>query len=203
MKQFSFVFLACASLALISPVASEAQDPTVDTGGGLSRNFGSKGDLAISSDAALEIAHYTPGDVTRILLSPAVDWFVIENLSIGAFISWTYVTAGDADSNHFAIGPRVGYNIPLSDRVSIWPKLGFSFSTTSVSTEQGATDADTTLVETEGNDGVALNIFVPFMFFPAQHFFAGFGPFLDTDLSGDNKVTSFGGRLTIGGWFQP
>ena len=202
MKQISFVVLACAGIALSIPSVSEAQDPTVDTGGGPSRNFGSKGDLAISSDAALEIAHYSPGDVTRITLSPAVDWFVIENLSIGAFVSWTYITAGDSDSNRFGIGPRVGYNIPLSDRVSIWPKVGFSFSTTSVNEEEGATDSGT-LIDSQGNDGIALNVFIPFMFYPATHFFAGFGPFLDTDLSGDNKVTSFGGRLTIGGWFTP
>ncbi|HKP56906.1 MAG TPA: hypothetical protein VJV78_09300 [Polyangiales bacterium] len=202
MKQFSFLFLACAGIALSNPLVSKAQDPTVDTGGGPSRNFGAKGDLAISSDAALEIAHYSPGDVTRILLSPAVDWFVIKNLSIGAFISWTYITAGESDSNRFAIGPRVGYNIPLSDLVSIWPKVGFSFSTTSVSSEAGETD-EGVLLEEQGNDGVALNIFVPIMFYPATHFFAGFGPFLDTDLSGDNKVTSFGGRLTLGGWFTP
>jgi hypothetical protein len=33
-----------------------------------------------------------------------------------------------------------------------------------------------------------------------QHFFAGFGPFLDTDLSGDARATAFGGKLTLGGW---
>lgn len=203
MKKISFVFLACAGIALSNPLVTRAQDPTVDTGGGPSRNFGSKGDLAISSDAGLEIAYFTPGDVTRILISPAVDWFVIENLSLGAFISWTYTTAGDSESNRFAIGPRVGYNIPLSDLVSIWPKLGFSFSTTSISAEDDTADEDTVIVNNQGNDGIALNIFAPIMFFPATHFFAGFGPFLDTDLSGDDKVTSFGGRLTIGGWFTP
>jgi hypothetical protein len=38
------------------------------------------------------------------------------------------------------------------------------------------------------------------MFHPVQHFFAGFGPFLDTDLSGDARATVFGGKLTLGGW---
>jgi hypothetical protein len=50
------------------------------------------------------------------------------------------------------------------------------------------------------NNGIALNIFVPVMMHPATHFFVGFGPFLDSDLSGDNRVTSYGLRLTIGGW---
>jgi hypothetical protein len=38
------------------------------------------------------------------------------------------------------------------------------------------------------------------MLHPAPHFFAGFGPFLDVDLSGDNRATTWGARLTLGGW---
>lgn len=37
---------------------------------------------------------------------------------------------------------------------------------------------------------------------PARHFFAGFGPFLDVDLSGDNRVTMLGAKLTLGGWLD-
>ena len=37
----------------------------------------------------------------------------------------------------------------------------------------------------------------------ATQFFAGFGPALDTDLSGHNKETTIAARLTIGGWFGP
>jgi hypothetical protein len=36
----------------------------------------------------------------------------------------------------------------------------------------------------------------------APHFFAGFGPFLDADLTGDNKATVIGGKLTLGGWLD-
>jgi hypothetical protein len=38
------------------------------------------------------------------------------------------------------------------------------------------------------------------MFHPAQHFFLGFGPAFDLDLSGDSKATTIAARLTIGGW---
>ena len=53
---------------------------------------------------------------------------------------------------------------------------------------------------TTSNTALALNLFVPVMFHPVEHFFLGFGPALDTDLSGDAKVTTFAGRLTLGGW---
>jgi hypothetical protein len=193
MKKFSFVFLACAGIALGNPFASEAQSPVEDTGRGPSHLFGDQGQLAISSDASFTIEYRSPGDVSSITLAPAVDYFVIDRVSIGGFIGWSYITADDAHSSRFAIGPRVGYNLTLSDMVSIWPKIGFSFATTD-------NDDDATDLEFEGNDGIALNLFVPIMFHPAEHFFAGFGPFLDVDLSGDNKVTVVGGKLTIGGW---
>jgi hypothetical protein len=38
------------------------------------------------------------------------------------------------------------------------------------------------------------------MLHPATHFFIGFGPALDADISGDVKSTTIAGRLTIGGW---
>jgi hypothetical protein len=198
-KQFSFVFFACAGIVLGSPLSSEAQSAVEDTGHGPSHQFGDQGQLAISSDAAFTIEYRSPGDVSTITLAPAVDYFVMDRFSVGGFLSWSYITSGDSDSSRFAIGPRVGYNFTLSDLVSLWPKVGFSFATTTNSTKDDADD-DTSVSFTQGNDGIALNLFVPFMFHPAQHFFAGFGPFLDVDLSGDNKVTVVGGKLTLGGW---
>jgi hypothetical protein len=49
-------------------------------------------------------------------------------------------------------------------------------------------------------NNLALNLFVPLMLHPAPHFFLGFGPALDVDLTGDTKSTTIAGRLTIGGW---
>lgn len=189
---------ALLGLLIAVPATSFAQDLTADSGGGPSRNFGKKGELAISSDAALEISHTSPGDTTKITLQPAVDYFVIDNLSVGGFIGLDYTSFSNGSTTRFSIGPRVGYNLPLSDLISIWPKIGFSFATTSTSVDAG----DDVTVTASDNSGLALNLFVPFMIHPATHFFAGFGPFLDTDLSGDNKVTVFGLKLTLGGWFD-
>lgn len=202
MKTSGFGFLTVLTLVLGAPLAGSAQDRdlTADTGRGPSYRFGEESQLALSSDAALSIEHTSRGDTTSITLAPAVDYFVMENFSIGGFISFRYYTAGETDTTVFGIGPRVGYNLPLNDSVSIWPKVGFSFSSSSSSTEVGE-DEDVEISRSVGNDGIALNLFVPFMFHPAQHFFAGFGPFLDTDLSGDNRATVFGAKLTLGGWF--
>lgn len=195
MNRSTFKLLALAALLAGIPVTGFAQSMTEDTGHGPSHRFGETRQLAISSDAALSITHYSPGDTTEISLQPAVDYFVIPNLSVGGFIGLNYTTTETTTTVRFGVGPRVGYNLTLSDLVSIWPKVGFSFSTTN--TEFEGDDADT-----NDNTAIALNLFVPFMFHPATHFFAGFGPFLDTDLSGDDKVTAFGLKLTLGGWIE-
>jgi hypothetical protein len=165
--------------------------------------FGGKGQIAISSDAALAIERRSlsgvSGGTTAIHLAPAADFFVIDNLSIGGFVAFDYTKTGDSDSNRFSIGPRVGYNLPFSDLISIWPKVGFSFAHTSVTNSTSGPGGSTVSVSNTA-DAFALNLFAPIMLHPAPHFFAGFGPFLDTDLSGDTRATAFGARLTIGGW---
>ena len=197
-----FVVVASA-LALLSARSSRAQSVTENTRvTGPAEVFGAARQIAISSDAALTVQRRTISDVsggtTSIQLAPAGDYFVINNLSVGGFVGFDYTTSGENDSSRFAIGPRVGYNIPFSDLVSIWPKAGFSFAHTSSTVSQ--TVGSTTTSVTSSADAFALNLFAPIMFHPVQHFFAGFGPFLDADLSGDRRATVFGGRLTIGGW---
>lgn len=167
--------------------------------------FGMAKSLAISSDAALSIQNTSlsgvDGSTTTITLAPAVDYFVIQNLSVGGSVSFVYAAPpGDGHSTSFGVGPRVGYNIPFSDLISFWPKAGLSINHTNVSTTAQATPATPATSVSVSNTALALNLFVPVMFHPAPHFFAGFGPFLDADLSGDNKATTFGGKLTLGGW---
>src|SRR6478752_9798083 len=163
--------------------------------------FGDKAQLTISSDAGLEIASTSVSDIdgstTTITLRPAVDYFVANNFSVGGFIGLDYVKASGSHATTFAIGPRVGYNLAFSEKFTVWPKLGFSYSSTDVSTEV-STGPDTTTSTGASGSHLALNVFVPVMFHPVQHFFIGFGPALDTDLSGDARTTIIAGRLTIG-----
>lgn len=166
--------------------------------------FGLDGQLAISSDAGLSLSNTSisgqDGSATVLVLRPAVDYFVIDNLSIGGFLGVEYTSSPGGSSTVFGVGPRVGYNVPLSRSFSIWPKIGFSFASTS----QKADDVTVGEVTIEGDDetstSLALNAFVPVMFHPVEHFFLGLGPALDTDLTGDAKATTLAARLTLGGW---
>lgn len=167
--------------------------------------FGGKGQLAISSDAGLSISNTSisgvDGSSTQLVLRPAVDYFVIDYLSIGGFLGLEYNSAPGGSSTALSVGPRVGYNIPLSERFSFWPKVGFSFASTSQKQDAVRLPDGTTMSASDrSSTSVQLNLFAPLMFHPVQHFFLGFGPAFDLDLSGDNKATTIAARLTIGGW---
>jgi hypothetical protein len=167
-----------------------------DTPAGL---FSNRGHLAISSDTGLALENTSisgvDGSTTTLTLRPAVDWFVIDYLSIGGFLGLNYISAPGASATVFSIGPRVGYDFPFSGRLSIWPKAGLSLASTNVDGNgqlEGFGDGDNTALQ--------LNLFVPLMFHPVEHFFIGLGPAFDLDLTGDNKATTLAVRLTLGGW---
>jgi len=204
--------VAAAAVSLLTSATALAQDG--DDGEFVSRDnkgditmrddaagFGEKGQMAFSTDAALGFSRLT-GDnrqaTTTITIRPAMDYFVIENLSVGGVVGVDYVKSGDTRSTTFSLGPRVGYNFELSRLLSVWPKLGFSYAYSKQKTTVG--DGPAEISRTVDNNAIAINLFAPIMLHPAPHFFAGFGPFLDTDLNGDNRTTTWGFRLTLGGW---
>jgi hypothetical protein len=148
------------------------------------------------------------GSGTEFSIAPAADYFVIPNLSIGGNILFGILSpahgsgAGSGPGityTAFGIAPRVGYNVPITDMISIWPKLYFSYLTASGSNNTG------------GLNSAALGIFAPIMFVPATHFILGIGPNFSTQLGnnatqGNNstglpKLTQVGIQATIGGWF--
>jgi len=162
--------------------------------------FGTAKQFAISGDGSITISYTSlsgvSGSTTRYQIQPGADYFIIDNLSLGVFMGFAYTTEPSGHTLNFNIGPRVGYNIPFSKIFSVWPRVGFSYGSTSVKQDAvGSTPESTTT-----NNAFALNLSVPVLFHPGPHFFFGFGPALDQDLSGDNKATTISGRLTFGGW---
>lgn len=167
-----------------------------------SGRFGRNGQKAVSSDAGLSISNTSidgvDGSTTTLILRPAFDWFLMEDLSLGGFVGVEYNSSPGGDSSVISIGPRLGYNIPVGERLSVWPKVGFSLASTTLS-DEGVEGTDIGEDE-ESNTSIQLNLFAPVMFHPVQHFFIGVGPALDVDLSGDSKATTIAARLTLGGW---
>ncbi len=160
--------------------------------------FGVRGQIAVSSDEGVATSYSSTSGVStfKFTLRPAVDYFVIDNLSLGAVFGIDYRSdsAGSGKgSDHqtiYSIGPRVGYNISFKPLFSVWPRVGLSYAGVNQTLPFGADDHH-----------LQLNVSVPFMFHVLKHFFVGFGPALDVDLSGDSKTTTIAGRVTLGGWF--
>jgi len=169
--------------------------------------FGRKRQWAFSSDASISVQRTTQsetnGALTTVSLAPAADYFVIENLSIGGSVGLYYSKSGETSGTRFTIGPRVGYNFEVSRLLSVWPKLGLNYAHTGSNAPQIVNPDTGTLSGDDDNNAIALSLFAPVMLHPAPHFFAGLGPFLETDLSGDNRATSWGVKLTMGGWINP
>ena len=169
--------------------------------------FGQKRQWAFSSDASIQVSRTTQsesdGANTQLSLAPAADYFIIKNLSLGGSVGVFYQKSGENSGSRFTIGPRVGYNFELSRMLSVWPKLGFNYAYTGNDYNGARVVNGDPVVNSGDNNAVALSLFAPIMLHPAPHFFAGLGPFLDTDLSGDNRATSWGIKLTMGGWIMP
>ncbi|XYI00995.1 hypothetical protein ACMHYB_15085 [Sorangium sp. So ce1128] len=76
-------------------------------------------------------------------VSPSVDVFVADGLSIGATVGFSYSayddargatdgmgTSPDAHSTTFSAVPRVGYAFALNEPLALWPRAGFGYSAT-------------------------------------------------------------------------
>lgn len=215
--------LAClvagASTLLLSGVAM-AQDATAGPVDAAPVNaFGGAGQISIQSDLQLSFQSTSfsapdggedPESRTTITLAPALDYFVADNISIGGQLGYTSTSQGDASSSAITIGPRVGYNLSLSDQVSFWPRLGLWYSSISSETEVTVPDGmggTTTQTADVSGSKMGVSIFAPFLVHLADHFFVGIGPNVDMDLSSkvededSVKETSFGVRSVVGGWF--
>ena len=194
-------------LALLLGISSRAQAQerigAAVTPGSAVSIFGSPGQLAISSEAGAVLTHTSvsgvDGSSTTFVFRPGIDYFVIRRLSVGAFFGVEHQSATTGSTTTIGVGPRVGYDIPFSDRFSIWPKAGLSFNNTSVKVDDVQLGGVTISGSESSSSGLALNLFAPIMFH-TNHYFAGLGPALDTDLSGDAKATTFALRVTLGGW---
>ena len=178
--------ISIAGLAF-TPAAAQAQPAT---GGPFAQppgpnGFGTPGQLVFDGSAEFRLAKVTSGNTT-FTLRPAVDYFIIPNVTIGGVVGFS-TSSGRFATTTLLIGVRAGYNLNLTDKISVWPTAGFTYAHSDISDNGGS------------NSSWAFNLYAPFLFHLVPHFFIGVGPFLDVGLSdGDQNV--FGLQSVIGGW---
>ncbi|MCK8499722.1 MULTISPECIES: hypothetical protein [Myxococcus] len=187
MKANQWQAMAVAAGLMVASTAS-AQE----TGGG-SGSFGNAGQIVVSSDAFGNLGYTTEGaGYGYFHIAPSADYFLKENLSVGANVQLR-VLFGEGDTvAAFGIGGRVGYNIALAEKISVWPKAGVTlFVGDNIIATQDGTGAASTVI---------LDGYAPFLYHVTSHFFIGAGPRLAIGLGDDVDVT-FGVATTLGGYF--
>jgi len=197
---------ACAlALASSSALAQEAPRPPA--------SFGDAGQFALSVNHDFIVNStdfFTGGDELQ------GSYFVVPHLSLGLALGAQWLSSspvggsaalGSSSAVLLHAGPRVGYDIRLSDAVSIWPQVGVDYRRMSQSTPSSGTTASTTTTD----QAFGFTAMAPIVLHPTRGFFVGAGPAFYTDISSsqstsaastDNpKITSVGLMATLGGAF--
>jgi hypothetical protein len=152
--------------------------------GGTARELERQGNFAVTNNADFNLTHdIGHGNGTQFSVRPALDYFVIDNLSIGGAIGLRFFS-GSPDTTFIDLVPDIGYELALSDTWSIWPSASVPIS-----------------VPNQGNATVSIRIFVPFLVHPAEHFFFGIGPGFQQYVTSP-QPTQILGAFSIGGYFE-
>jgi len=182
-----------AALACLSTVAADAL-----AFGGTAPDFDRQGNFVVRNTAGFagQLAtgfafsqQVNSPSMTIFELRPAIDYFIIPNLTIGGAVDFHVVNFPSGNNNRetdtsFGIAPDVGYDFSLSDTFSFWPQGSLNF-----------------FFRSNGNPLVTLALLAPFLVHPAEHFFFGLGPGLQQDLT-SNANTFLTGEFVLGGYFD-
>jgi hypothetical protein len=120
---------------------------------------------------------------SRVLIQPGLDYFLGNGISVGGVVGFGY-TSGSPATTVVNLGARAGFNQGLNEHVSFWPTIGIDGSY---------------IHNTGSSSTAALEVFAPFLYHVAPHFFLGAGPFLSYLVKG-GPDTEYGIDFVIGGW---
>ena len=126
------------------------------------------------------------------------DWLPIRNLTLGG-AAWLYTDLQATDDQspangsskstnqpkvtYWGVAPRVGYIIPLGDKLSVWPRAGVEYHNVSTS-DVGSGSGSITQFSLEAEAMLVLS--------PWNHFGFQVGPTADIPLTGSQTVTGTG-----------
>jgi hypothetical protein len=152
--------------------------------------FSVKGQFVPSGSISYTHVSVANTSAYEITLAPGLLWFPFNAVAVGGSVSYQHVSGlFGGSTNSFALGPLLGVAFPLADRVALFPRVGIDFSW--LWPPVGASQNAITLVAV-----------APVLFFPAPHFFLGFGPNFQVDLKRTGATeTLLGLTSEIGGYF--
>lgn len=163
---------------------------TVKAGGGAG-NFGRADQLVITGAFDMRLGYRTVGEADKfyIQLAPSGDYFIQDNISIGAGLTLGTTIGDGPDDTELGANVSLGYNMPVAETLSFWPKA-----------RSGIIHQDTSSIEGADTTAFQIGIYAPVLFHPTNHFFVGAGPNVDFFI-GDNSGVDLGLSTVIGGYF--
>lgn len=189
-----------SALLTFSAAASAQEAPPAEA----HAEFGQAGVLAFEAATGLNLSSTShqaaqgddPDSTLNVRVEPSLHYFVVENVSVGALLAFELTKQGHDEEREISAGPLVGYNLPLGEKLSLWPQVGGAY--VAVSEKVGA----------EEGSGHKLQVLVnaPLLVHLAPHFHFGIGPYAAIDVSSKlegedaDKDTTLGLAGTIGGW---
>lgn len=145
----------------------------------------------------------TPGgptsetSTTSLWLAPSADIFVTDHLSLGGLIelrhTWGAVEGGGQrlelpSATSLTFLPRVGFYVPFTDRIGLWPRIGIGYS--SVESASFASTGSVPVRETFR--AMVLDADLSLIYRFSETFFMRAGPEVGLTLGGRREVESNG-----------
>jgi len=150
--------------------------------------FGDAGVLVPSGSISFSRQQVQTLHSTDLIVQPNVQYFVIPHLALGLGVTYGRSWFSPGAASVYGLQPSVGYDVPLLDGVSLFPRAFFSF------THLTGSGPDANIV-TSG-------IFAPVLFHAARHFFLGIGPSATAAgrFSDPFEAKGLALQTVIGGW---
>jgi hypothetical protein len=198
MRQLGPLAFTTTLLTLALPGAARGEEASQPTG------FGALGQIAVSADLQLDVVHRSQGNGSRttVVIRPALDYFLMPNVSVGGFVGFSSGSAsfgplaGNTDLTEFSLGARAGYNLRIADTLSLWGQARLVYSHDTFTPPAGPGT---------GGSIFSVSLYAPLLFHPAPHFFVGAGPVLSQEIvdsvASQSTATDFGLLSIVGGYF--
>ena len=164
--------------------------------------------LTQKSDALVAGGASSETSLTSLWLAPSADMFVTDHLSVGGRIeighTWGAVTAPGGQrlelpgATSMSFMPRVGFYVPVTDRIGVWPRAAFGWS--SVETASYVSTGSPVVRETFRSLALDVDLSVIYRF--GETFFMKAGPEVGVTLGGrrteeSNGVSSGAGKSVL------
>lgn len=194
------------------PVPADASPPIVPA-----KRFGSAGQVIFTSEITVQGAWlvYAGSGSTQssVSVSPGIDFFPTDHLSLGAGVGGSYSGSTGIDATTSAqvtfeqtagwFAPRIGVDLPFSSRVSFYPRAYVGFGVESQDEKSAGTE------NKNSQNYVWVALYAPLLVHPASHVLVGFGPMVSRNLTrtftfpagtAQNQSTNAGASLMVGAW---